>query len=53
MKLTLTWLKQYVDFDCSPEELAERLIMLALDGEGVLRKSSSLSLRIYKINLLP
>ena len=25
MKVTLNWLKQYVDFDWSPEELTERL----------------------------
>jgi len=25
MKVTFNWLKQYVDFDWSPEELAERL----------------------------
>jgi phenylalanyl-tRNA synthetase beta chain len=35
MKLTLNWLKQYVDFDWSPEELAERLTMLGLEVEGV------------------
>src|SRR3954462_13236553 len=35
MKVTLNWLKQYVDFDCSPEELAERLTMLGLGVEGV------------------
>jgi phenylalanyl-tRNA synthetase beta chain len=35
MKLTLNWLKQYVDFDWSPEQLAERLTMLGLEVEGV------------------
>ena len=35
MKVTLNWLKQYVDFDWSPEELAERLTMLGLEVEGV------------------
>src|SRR6266446_1548435 len=34
MKVTLNWLKQYVDFDWSPEELAERLTMLGLEVEG-------------------
>jgi hypothetical protein len=28
MKVTLNWLKQYVDFNWSPEELTERLTML-------------------------
>jgi phenylalanyl-tRNA synthetase beta chain len=35
MKVTLTWLKQYVDFDWSPEELAERLTMLGIEVEGM------------------
>ena len=35
MKLTLNWLKQYVDFNWSPEELTERLTMLGLEVESV------------------
>ncbi|HEX5399983.1 MAG TPA: phenylalanine--tRNA ligase subunit beta, partial [Verrucomicrobiae bacterium] len=35
MKVTLNWLKQYVDFDWSPEELTGRLTMLGLEVEGV------------------
>lgn len=35
MKVTLNWLKQYVDFDWSPQELAERLTMLGLEVESV------------------
>ena len=35
MKITLNWLKQYVDFDWSPEQLAERLTMLGLEVEAV------------------
>src|SRR6202142_194544 len=35
MKVTLNWLKQYVDFDWSAEELSERLTMLGLEVEGV------------------
>ncbi len=35
MKLTYNWLKQYVDFDWSPDELSERLTMLGLEVEGV------------------
>ena len=37
MKVTLNWLRQYVDFDWSPEELTERLTMLGLEVEGVTR----------------
>lgn len=35
MKVTLNWLKSYVDFNWSPEELAERLTMLGVEVEGV------------------
>ena len=35
MKVTLNWLKQYVDFNWSPEELTERLTMLGLEVEGM------------------
>ncbi len=35
MKVTLNWLKEYVDFNWSPEELTERLTMLGLEVEGV------------------
>src|SRR6202795_4295476 len=35
MKVTLNWLKQYVDFNWSPGELTERLTMLGLEVEGV------------------
>src|SRR3954454_15016839 len=34
MKVTLNWLKQYVDFNWTPEELTERLTMLGLEVEG-------------------
>ena len=35
MKVTLNWLKQYVDFNWSPDEAVERLTMLGLEVEGV------------------
>ncbi|HEY0456930.1 MAG TPA: phenylalanine--tRNA ligase subunit beta, partial [Verrucomicrobiae bacterium] len=35
MKVTLNWLRQYVDFSWSPDELTERLTMLGLEVEGV------------------
>ncbi|MCX7872277.1 MAG: phenylalanine--tRNA ligase subunit beta [Verrucomicrobiae bacterium] len=37
MKITLNWLKKYVDFDWSPEELALRLTMLGMEVESVAR----------------
>ncbi len=39
MKVTLNWLKQYVEFNWSPEELTERLTMLGLEVEGVRKLS--------------
>ena len=39
MKITYNWLKQYVDFDWSPEELTERLTMIGLEVEGVTKVS--------------
>jgi phenylalanyl-tRNA synthetase beta chain len=35
MKVTLNWLKQYVDFNWSSDELTERLTLLGLEVEGV------------------
>src|SRR5437016_3628722 len=35
MRVTLNWLKQYVDFAWSAEELAERLTMLGIEVEAV------------------
>jgi phenylalanyl-tRNA synthetase beta chain len=35
MKVTLNWLKQYVEFNWSPEQLAERLTMLGIEVEGI------------------
>jgi phenylalanyl-tRNA synthetase beta chain len=41
MKVTLNWLKQYVDFNWSPKELTERLTMLGLEVEGVQKISGA------------
>lgn len=35
MKVTYNWLKEFVDFDLSPAELADLLTMLGLEVEGV------------------
>ncbi|HYE33084.1 MAG TPA: phenylalanine--tRNA ligase subunit beta [Methylomirabilota bacterium] len=35
MKVTYNWLRQYVDFNWSAEELSERLTMLGVEVEGV------------------
>src|SRR5438034_9569493 len=39
MKVTFNWLKQYVEFNWSPEELAQRLTLLGLEVEGVQKLS--------------
>ena len=39
MKVSLSWLKQYVDFNWTPEELSERLTMLGLEVEGVEKRA--------------
>jgi phenylalanyl-tRNA synthetase beta chain len=35
LKITLNWLKQYIEFNWSPDQLAERLTMLGLEVEGI------------------
>ena len=35
MKVTYNWLKEYVDFDWSVEELAEHITMLGVEVEGI------------------
>lgn len=35
MRFTLSWLKEYVEFNTSPEEIAERLTMSGLEVESV------------------
>jgi len=37
MKTTCNWLREYVDFDWSPDELSARLTMLGVEVEGVER----------------
>lgn len=41
MKVTFNWLKQYVDFNWSPEELTGRLTMLGLEVEGAQKISAA------------
>ena len=41
MKVTLNWLKHYVDFSWSVEETVERLTMLGLEVEGVQKISGA------------
>ena len=35
MNVSIKWLKEYIDFDLSPEALAERLLMLGMEIESI------------------
>ena len=43
MNVSVNWLKQYVDFDLSPEELADRLMMLGIEVESINRLGEGLN----------
>lgn len=50
MKFTVNWLKQYVDFDLSAPELADRLTMLGLEVDAVTPLYESLeSIKVAKV----
>ena len=38
MLLSLSWLKEFVPYTGTAEELADRLTMLGLEAEGILRQ---------------
>ena len=40
MRVPLSWLRELVDFDLAPEELAARLTMLGLEVKGIERRGS-------------
>ena len=42
MNVSVNWLKKYVDFDLSPEELANRLMMLGIEVELIRRLGEGL-----------
>ena len=42
MKFTLNWIKNYIDFDISPEELSDRLTMSGLEVEDVIYQGKGL-----------
>ncbi len=43
MRVSLNWLKEYVDIDISPEELAHELTMLGLEIEAIERPGAEIS----------
>ena len=42
MKVTYNWLKEFIDFDLSPEELSDLLTMLGLEVEGMEKQGGSM-----------
>ena len=42
MNVSLNWLREYVEFDLSPEELANRLMMLGMEVESIKRLGEGL-----------
>ena len=42
MNVSIKWLKEYVDFDLSPEALSERLLMLGMEIESIKRLGEGL-----------
>ena len=40
MKVPLSWLREVVDFDLTPEQLAERLTLLGMEVKGIERRGS-------------
>ncbi len=42
MNVSLNWLKNYIDFDFSPEELADKLTMLGIEVESIKRLGKGL-----------
>jgi hypothetical protein len=41
VKVPLSWLREYVDFDMEPEALAERLTLLGMEVKGIERRGTS------------
>ena len=45
MRVPLSWLRDYVDFDLPPERLAERLTLLGLEVQGIERIGADWNVR--------
>ena len=43
MQVSIEWLKDYIDFDLSPEELADRFTMAGVPVENVIRADEGLA----------
>ena len=45
MRVPLSWLREYVDVDLTPEALAERLTLLGMEVKGIERHRRRLAAR--------
>ena len=53
MNVSIKWLKEYVDFDLSPEVLAERLLMLGMEIESIKQLGAGLDrVVVGRINIV-
>src|SRR6059036_3337299 len=52
MKFTYNWLKQYVDFDWSPQELAERLTFAGVEVEQLVSLGGSIPEQVVIAQIL-
>ena len=51
MNVSINWLKEYIDFDLSPKELADRLLMLGVETESIKQLGEGLdSVVVGRIN---
>ncbi|RKY03132.1 hypothetical protein DRP77_06855, partial [Candidatus Poribacteria bacterium] len=46
MRVTIDWLKEFVDFDLSPEELADKLTMAGLEVDEIERIGEGIDERV-------
>ena len=53
MNVTLNWLKDYIDFEFSPNELADRLTMLGIEVEAIKELGTGLEgVVVGKVNVV-
>lgn len=50
MKISYSWLKEYIDFDLSPEELSEKLTLAGLEVENLEKEGSGV---LLEVNITP
>ncbi len=53
MKISYNWLKEFVDINVAPEELAEKLTMHSFEVENVIYQGKDFDDAIFEIDILP